>query len=256
MQLLQKPDGRRLITSLWFPALFVAIMWTVHVSSIFLDKSFVTYGVHPRDWIGLRGILLSPFIHGDWKHLINNSAPIFLLGTALFYYYKKASWSIWLYGVLISGLWVWVGGRPSFHIGASGLVYVFAFFLFFGGVFNRNTHMMGISLLIAFLYGSLVWGIFPIKDGISWESHLFGAVLGLIMAFVYRKEGPQRKRFHLDDGLENLEEKYGEQYWKGEQNLTPKARPLFIRYVFKPSKSQEKVEEQKSPKGNSSGHKS
>lgn len=255
MQFFQKPDGRKLLRSLWFPLLFVAIMWGVHLSGIAFDKSFVTYGVHPRDWVGLRGILFSPFIHGDWKHLVNNSTPIFLLGTALFYFYRGSAWTIWLYGMLISGLWVWVGGRPSFHIGASGLVYVFAFFLFFGGVFNRNTHMMGISLLITFLYGSLVWGIFPIEDGISWESHLFGAVLGLVMAFVYRKDGPQRKKFNLDEGIASLEEQFGEEYWKGDQTLTPKARPLRIRYIFKPTKVSQEVnksnedEPQKKPEG-------
>jgi len=242
-----------LIRSAWIPILFVGIMWVVHSITTYGGVSFVSYGIHPRDWVGLRGILFAPFIHGDWKHLVNNSIPLLLLGTSLFYFYKRSAWYVWLYGWLISGLWVWVAARASFHIGASGLVYVLAFYLFFSGLFNRNMHMMGISLLVIFLYGSMVWGIFPIEDGISWESHLFGGVLGLAMAFVFRKEGPQRKKYRLDEGIDELEERFGEEYWKQPTTLQQGARPLRIRYIFKPridAKPPQPNEQQKSPEEN------
>ena len=237
--------------SAWVPILFVGIMGIVHAITTWGDVSFVSYGIHPRDWVGLRGIIFGPFIHGDWKHLVNNSVPLLLLGTSLFYFYKRTAWYVWLYGWFISGLWVWVAARGSFHIGASGLVYVLAFYLFFSGVFNRNLNMMGISLLVIFLYGSMIWGIFPIEDGISWESHLFGGVLGLAMAFVFRKDGPQRKKFRLDDGIDELEERFGEEYWKQPTILQQGARPLRIRYIFKP-RTEVKSEEgqQKSPEEN------
>jgi len=228
------------------PLIFLGVMLFVFVAEWVSGVSFSTYGIHPRDWVGLRGLLFSPFIHGSWEHLFNNSIPLLVLGTSLFYFYRPVAWYVWLYGWFISGLWVWVVGRSSFHIGASGLVYVLAFFLFFSGVFNRNMRMMGISLLVAFLYGSMVWGIFPIEDGVSWESHLFGGALGLAMAYVFRLDGPQRKKYNLDEGIDELEERFGEEYWNKPPELHSGARPLRIRYIFKPRTRENSVQE-KSP---------
>lgn len=231
----QSLDTQKMLRSAIVPAIMVLAMWAVHLLSFNLDFDLTKYGILPRDITGLRGILFSPFIHGDWKHLTNNSVPLFFLGAAIFYFYPKSAWSVWIYGWIVTGFWVWVGARESFHIGASGLVYVFAFFLFFSGVFNRNAHMMGLSLLIVFLYGSMVWGVLPIDVKISWESHLLGAIIGFFIALVFRKDGPQRKKFNLEEGIEDLEEKFGKEYWNGmPQHIIHEAKPLRVHYVWKP----------------------
>lgn len=241
-----KAGTRKLRNSVAIPLVFVAAMWAVFGYEEMYQVDLAEYGILPRDGIGLRGILFSPFIHGDWNHLINNTIPMLALGTGVWYFYPRVAGWVYLYAMLITGLWVWVGARESFHIGASGMIYAFAFFLFFSGVFNRNGNMMGLSLLVAFLYGGLVWGLLPIDYHISWESHLFGGIGGLILAFLYRKEGPQRQKIPLDEGIDQLEEAYGKEYWKNPppaSNRPP--RMIRIRYFI-----QKKSTEEARPTGN------
>ncbi len=188
----QKPT---LLSSVLFPLLFTMVMWGVFAIEYFDDRNFASWGIYPRDITGLRGILFAPFIHGGIDHLLNNTYPVLFLGTAIFYFYRKVAFQIVVYSILFTGFWVWVGARPSFHIGASGVIYAWGSFLFFSGMLNKNTRMMGLSLLIVFLYGSMVWGVLPLVEHISWESHLFGAISGAILAWFYRKEGPQRKKY-------------------------------------------------------------
>jgi len=139
---------------------------------------------------GLKGILLAPMIHADFKHLFDNSLPLYLLSIAIFYFYRPVSYRVFFLVWFISGLIVWLTARPAYHIGASGLVYGFASFVFFSGVIRNNIHLLAISLIVVFLYGSLVWGIFPYDLRISWESHLVGGLTGLSMALFYRNYGP------------------------------------------------------------------
>lgn len=222
-----------------FPLLFVITMWVVFLIEESGTYYFETYGIYPRDFIGLRGVVLSPFIHGDWEHLTNNSYPMLFLGTAIFFFYRKVAWQVILYSMLITGIWVWVGARTAFHFGASGMIYAFAGFLFFSGVFNRNLRMMGLSLLVVFLYGSMVWGVLPIQPGVSWESHLFGGIAGLAMAWIFRKEGPKKKKIDLEGGLDELEAIYGQEYWKQPESTALNMRPINFRYVYKESKPKE-----------------
>jgi membrane associated rhomboid family serine protease len=159
----------------------------------------------PRNTEGLKGIFTSIFIHGNIKHIASNSLPLLVLGGLLFNFYRKIAKqvSVWIW--LISGLWLWIGGRnnelhPVYHIGASTLIYGLATFLFFSGVFRKHLQLMVVSALVVFMYGSIVWGMFPFDKEISWEGHLFGAISGMMVAFNYRKEGPQkRKHFWHDD---------------------------------------------------------
>lgn len=185
------------------------IMWMVFGWEYYFGVSFNSYGILPRDLIGLRGVVFSPFLHGDLSHIINNTYPILILGTAIFFFYKKAAKSVVLYSIIMTGLWVWAFARSSFHIGASGLIYAWGGFLFLSGVLNKNTRMMGLSLLVVFLYGSLVWGVLPLEDGVSWESHLMGGIAGFVLAYVFRKEGPQRKKFKWEED----EEEYEIEFW-------------------------------------------
>jgi membrane associated rhomboid family serine protease len=229
--------------SMVVPVLFVLVMWAVFGWEHYYDVSFNSYGVFPRDFIGLRGIILSPFIHGDFNHIVNNSYPILILGTAIFYFYRKSAKFVLMYSILMTGLWVWAMARSSFHIGASGLIYAWGAFLFTSGVLNKNKRMMGLSLLIVFLYGSMVWGVLPLVPGVSWESHLFGALAGIILAFVFQKEGPQRKTYQWEEN----EEEYEIEFWnmtqeeiqlyyikKQQEKTSAQRTEVSIKYDFKP----------------------
>ena len=124
--------------SLLFPLGIASLMWVVFGWEQFYDVSFNSYGILPRDFTGLRGVLFSPFIHGDFQHIINNTYPVLILGTAIFYFYKNAAKYVMIYSVLMTGLWVWAMARSSFHIGASGLIYAWGAFLFLSGVLNLS----------------------------------------------------------------------------------------------------------------------
>jgi membrane associated rhomboid family serine protease len=148
------------------------------------------FGILPRTLIGLRGILFSPFIHGGVNHLLSNSVPLLVLGWFTVYFYPKATGRVVLVSWLATGLWVWSMGRESYHIGASGMVYSLAGFLFFSGLFRRRIALMAVSLIVVFLYGSMWWGVLPLEPGVSWESHLFGGIVGTLMAWWYREVPP------------------------------------------------------------------
>ncbi len=206
---IDKLEKKRFYISLAYAAFFILIIWLVWFVEIMLDLDFASYGLFPRKISGLKGIIFAPLIHANLTHLFNNTIPMLVLTTALFYFYPDLSVRIFLLTYLMVGIWVWVGGRDAYHIGASGLVYGLASFLFFSGVFRNYIRLMAVSLVVVFLYGSLVWGIFPMKDGISWESHLLGAVAGLILAIYFRKSGPQKPEHHWDDEYEELEDGNG-----------------------------------------------
>lgn len=245
--------AKSLKSSLIFPVIWVAVMWGVHLLAHFTDSIFSKYGVYPRTISGLKGVLFSPFIHGDWSHLINNTYPMLFLGTALFMFYRRVAFKVLLFGTILTGLWVWAGARESFHIGASGVVYVLAAFVFFSGVFTRNKRMMGLSLITVFIYGSMVWGVFPLKDGVSWESHLFGGIAGLLLAFIYRQEGPKKKKYSWDfDGDHSPipEEIWNPDFDGSDQNSGNKEQnePTVFVYSYKPKQiSKSKDDEGKSP---------
>ncbi len=181
-------EKRRLKLSLIVPVFFLTAMWIVKFYEYSFDLNFARYGIYPRKINNLTGILLSPFIHGSFDHLISNSAPFLILGSSLFYFYKESAYKVFLLIWILSGFWVWIAGRPAYHIGASGMVYGFASFIFFSGLLNKNKSLLSISLLVVFLYGSMVWGVLPLKPHISWESHLLGVITGLILSFIFLPE--------------------------------------------------------------------
>ena len=157
------------------------------------EQDFYIYGIYPRELYGLKGIVLAPFLHSGLNHLIDNSLPLFLLMVALFYFYHEIALKVFLLSFFITNGMVWIGARAAYHIGASGLIYSFASFLFFSGILRRYPRLVAISLLVVFLYGGLVWGLFPVDVTISFESHIYGAIVGLVLSFFYRKYGPQRE---------------------------------------------------------------
>ena len=192
-------EKKRFIYSLVFPGFFLLLLWVVKFFEISMDLSFVEGGVYPRKLSGLKGILFSPLIHGDWKHLLDNSGPAFLLSLALFYFYRDIAYKIWGLIYLMGGILLWGIGREAYHIGASGLIYGLAAFLFLSGLIRRVRNLTAISLLIVFWYSGIVWGILPFDFEVSFEAHACGAVSGLVLAFVYRDQGPEPERSELDD---------------------------------------------------------
>ena len=190
--------NKRLFNVLKIPLLFVTLMWIVKLIELYFGTTFYAHGVLPRSISGLQGILFSPFIHQDFSHLLNNTYPLVILGGMLFYFYKKLGLQIFLWLFFIAGIWLWAIGRPNFHIGASGVVYALASFIFFSGLIKKQNKLSAASLLVIFLYGSMIWGVLPIYDGVSWEGHLAGLLAGLLMAIFYRKEGPQPKKYQWE----------------------------------------------------------
>ena len=181
---------RRLVTALIPPVLVVSVLWIVFAFDRVYNLDLYRFGVYPREAKGLLGIVVSPFVHAGLEHLVNNSAPILVLGWLLVYFYPKVAGPVSLACWGFSGLWVWLTARENYHIGASGVIYGLAAFLFLSGVLRKLVPLMAVSLLIVFLYGSMVWGVLPLEPRISWESHLSGAIGGLLMAWIYRKVPP------------------------------------------------------------------
>ena len=196
---METQDEKRLLTSsLIIPTILVAIMWLVKIVETVFDLDFSFLGIKPISAEGLPGILLFHFIHGDWHHLFANTVPILVLGASLYYFYRPIANKILLILMFSTGLITWCMARDGVHIGASGLVYGLTFFLMLSGFIRRDRKLIIISLIVVFLYGSLVWGLYPkyaIENNISWEGHLAGFVMGIVLAFYFRKEGPQREEY-------------------------------------------------------------
>jgi membrane associated rhomboid family serine protease len=185
--------------SLVFPSLFLLAFWLVFLVETTLNFDFAVFGIFPLRPEGLKGILFSPFIHSGYKHLAANSVPFFVLSLALFYFYRKLAYRIFVLIYFLSGLCVWFGGRDAWHIGASGVVYGLASFLFFSGIFRNDVKLLTIAIIVVFLYGGMFWGMFPMKPEVSWESHLWGAASGFLLSIYYRKQGPQRQHYEWED---------------------------------------------------------
>lgn len=170
-----------------FPILFMVLMWFNYGVFHFLSLDMGIIGVAPLDIKGLHGIVLSPFAHGSVKHIAANTVSFAVLSTLLFYFYRLVAYKVFFLNWIISGALLWLGGRDSVHIGASGIVYGLAFFVFFSGLFRRDKKLGALSMIVVFLYGSMVWGMMPQGGNISWEGHLFGAISGITLAWYYRK---------------------------------------------------------------------
>jgi len=169
------------------PFISVVLLWLVYWFGIHYQINLDFLGIYPRTLRGLLGIAFSPFVHGTMEHLFNNSIPLLLLIAALRYFYSSLSVRILFYGTLISGCITWIIGRESYHIGASGLVYVLVSFIFFKGIISRYYRLVALSLTVILVYGSLIWYVFPdIDKEISWEGHLAGLITGLGFALYYK----------------------------------------------------------------------
>ncbi len=194
-------DRNTILSSLVFPFLFTMLLWLVKIFEVISKTDLAFLGIRPLHLNGLQGVLFAPLLHGDFQHLIANSLPIFILSWALYYFYRVIAYKIFFLSYVMHGIWVWVFARENIHIGASGLVYSLATFLFLSGILRREKRVLAISMLVVFLYGSLIWGVFPEffpQKNISWESHFMGMLAGFILAIYYRKEGPQREVYEWE----------------------------------------------------------
>ena len=196
----QKHQFGSTIEAIIYPALLLVVMWLVFWSDhLFPDVHFYKYGVIPKSTETLGGILLMPLLHSKHEigHIVNNSVPTAILLGALIYYYREIALRVFVLSWLFTGigLWIFAENTSSYHIGMSGIVYALAAFLFTSGALRKYLPLQGISLFVAFVYGSMVWGLFPIEPHISWEGHLAGALSGVALAFVYRKRGPQAPKY-------------------------------------------------------------
>ena len=187
---------RRILDSISIPLRFILLIWAIHFFQIVSGMNFGKYGIFPRELFGLRGIVFSPLIHSDLHHLISNSAPIFFLSVMIVYFYPRIATRSMLMIYLLTGLAVWIFGRRVFHIGASGVVYGLVSFVFWMGLFRRSIKSIILALIVTVLYSGYFLGILPNQEGISWESHLLGGVVGIFVANWFKEQ------IELDEGDE------------------------------------------------------
>ena len=201
-------DKKKFITSLILPVAFVFLLWVIKISEIIFNLDFTGFGILPGSFNGMPGILFAPLIHANIKHLFSNSIPLLFLGSGIIYFYRNSSYKVILIIYLGTGILDWIFARKAYHIGASGIIYGFVTFLFFSGIIRRDTRAIALALLVTFLYGSLIWGILPVDSSVSWESHLFGSIMGIFCAFLYKSSDPAVKYDweYEDDNEKNNDE--------------------------------------------------
>ncbi|MDP4238038.1 MAG: rhomboid family intramembrane serine protease [Bacteroidota bacterium] len=187
-------DKRQFVNAVFIPLVLVILMVLSFILEKGMDWDFHTAGVYPRRIENIWGVFTLIFVHAGWSHLINNIISFFILGSFLYFFYKQIASRVMILSYVFSGLILWFIGRDSWHIGASGLIYSLAFFLFFSGIIRKHVPLIAISLIVAFIYGSMVWHIFPwqIQDPVSWEGHLAGGITGSVLSLWYRNDGPQK----------------------------------------------------------------
>ena len=202
-------DRNRLRHSFYLATAFAALLWIIKSVEIIFQLDLVHYGVYPLRPGGLTGILTGPLIHGSWSHLFANTLPVIILGTALLYGYPRSAKIVLAAVYLGSGLGVWLFAREAYHIGASGLTFGVMFFLFAIGALRWDKRAIVISMIVFFLYGGMIWGIFPSEPGISFESHLFGAIAGVVLAVVFKNHDPaplEKKYSWEDEAADEIDE--------------------------------------------------
>jgi membrane associated rhomboid family serine protease len=186
-------DKKKFISSLILPGGFIIFLWLIKICEIVFNLDFTRLGVFPGSIQGLPGIIFGPLIHANFKHLLSNTLPVLLLGTGIIYFYKDASLKVIAIIYFGTGILDWFFARKAYHIGASGLIYGFVAFLFFSGVIRRDTRAIALALIVTFLYGSIIWGVLPLDSSVSWESHMFGSLIGIFCAFLFRSFDPAVK---------------------------------------------------------------
>lgn len=195
----------RIRISLLIATSFITLLWLIRLFEIYTKIDLSYYGVYPRKVSGLIGIVTAPLLHSDLSHIFSNTISLYILTFFIFYFYLKASIKVFFIIYFVHGLLVWIFARQSYHLGASGLIYGFAGFLFFMGLLRKDTRSIAVSLLVTFLYGGMVWGILPTDPKVSFEAHLFGALTGIACAFIFRKSDPLPEKYEWEEEEEEQE---------------------------------------------------
>ncbi|MBL4662728.1 MAG: rhomboid family intramembrane serine protease [Flavobacteriaceae bacterium] len=238
-----------------FPLLFVILIWLAFWIDLRFNFRFSKWGIYPMKVEGLKGVLFAPFIHGSLKHLFNNSIPLFALSAALFFFYRNLRWKVLFWGTLLTGLLTWVIARPAMHIGASGVVYMLVAFLFFKGIISRRYQLIAISMIVVFVYGGLLRYLFPVDPKISWEGHLSGFIIGLILAFVLKQQSVENKKYAWEQDDYDPEKDLFLQHFDEDGNFIEKLAeeekgieasedntmisPITVRYILKNKSNEE-----------------
>ncbi len=198
---------------------FILLLWIIKIFETFtkIDLSFL--GVLPREVKGLIGIITAPLIHSDFSHLASNTFTLIVLMMFLFYANTNSSFRVFFTVYIFSNVLVWIFGREAYHIGASGVVYGLVAFLFFVGLFRRDSKSIGLSLVVTFMYGGLVWGVLPTDPKISFEAHLSGAVVGIIAAILFRNRDPMPEKYQWEEDETDEDDIDLEEFEKAEKKL-------------------------------------
>lgn len=175
------------LLALKISAVFLVVLWVVFLVDEILGLRLGRFGLRPGSIPGLIGIVTAPLLHGGLQHIFSNSMPMFISLTAILYFYPNSSVRVIPLIWLGSGVIAWFIGRPSLHYGASGLIYGLLAYVFMSGILRNDMRSVAVSMLVGFLYGSMVWGVLPLRPNMSWELHLSGALMGVLLAFVFRK---------------------------------------------------------------------
>lgn len=186
--------------SLKVALVLTGVLWTILIIDTAFGLGLVRFGLRPGQLKGLIGVFTAPLLHGGAEHLFSNTAPLVVSVTAILYLYPRSAMQaipiIWIG----SGILAWIIGRPSLHFGASGFVYGLLAFVFVSGILRLDMRSVAISIMVWFLYGSMIWGVLPIRPNMSWELHLSGAILGVALAIVFRRwDVAPVKRYEWED---------------------------------------------------------
>lgn len=196
-----KRDIQRIMLAAVVPLFLIFILFLLKFMEVGMDWDFSHMGVYPMEKRGIVGIFTHPLIHSGFSHLLANTLPLFFLSWCLFYFYRGIAGRIFMIIWIGAGLLTFMIGKPGWHIGASGLIYGLAFFLFFSGILRKYVPLIAISLLVTFLYGGIIWHMFPYFSpaNMSWEGHLSGGIMGTLCAFGFLNHGPQRPEPFADE---------------------------------------------------------
>jgi membrane associated rhomboid family serine protease len=179
--------------SIRFPLYFALSIWLIHILQLLLDIDLGWWGIYPREAFGLRGILFAPLLHADWRHLASNTVPFLVCAVLIIYFYPRVALRSFILIYFVTGFCVWMFARAGvFHIGLSYVVYGLVSFIFWTGVFRRSLRSVVLALIIVTLYSGMFTGILPtseiVQRNISWESHLIGGIMGILVAYFFKEE--------------------------------------------------------------------
>lgn len=219
---------RHFLESIRFPIFALFALWIVHAYQVLAEWDPGDYGIISRRMYGIWGILTGPMVHGSWEHLASNSVPLFVLTVICLYFYKKVAIRAFWIIYLLTGFAVWLLARQVSHIGASGVVYGLLAFVFWNGIFRRSIRSIILALIVMLLYSGMFMGVLPDQEGVSWESHLLGSMMGILTSFWFKGE--------LEDDEIDRHDPFAEERNQEKQYFLP-------RDIFDKTKAQRAFEE-------------